>query len=54
MKIFFGFSSPADYGKMLINTSNPNENKGNVAEIKDRISDLKDRIKEMSQTEKKI
>ena len=54
MKIFFGFSPPADYAKMLINTSNPNENKENVTEIKDRISDLKDRIKEMSQTEKNI
>ena len=49
---FFLFSSPADYAKILINTSNPNENKKNVAEIKDRISDLKDRIKEMSETEK--
>ena len=47
----FGLSSPADYAKMLINTSS-NENKKNVAEIKDRISDLKDRIKEMSETEK--
>ena len=39
---FFLFSSPADYAKILINTSNPNENKKNVAEIKDRISDLKE------------
>ena len=51
---FFGFSSPADYAKLLINTSNPDENKENVAEIKERISDLKDRIKEMSETEKKM
>ena len=49
---FFGLSSPADYAKMLINTS-PDENKKTVAEIKDRISDLKDRIKEMSKKEKK-
>ena len=47
----FGLSSPADYAKMLINTSS-NENKKIVAEIKDRISDLKDRIKEMSETGK--
>ena len=38
---FFGLSSPADYAKMLINTS-PDENKKTVAEIKDRILDLKD------------
>ena len=49
---FFESSSPADYTKMLINTS-PNENKEIVAEIKDRISDLKDRIKRMSEKEKK-
>ena len=48
---FFGLSSPADYAKMLINTSS-NENKKIVAEIKDRISGLKDRIKEMSETGK--
>ena len=41
-KDFFESSSPADYVKMLINTS-PNENKKVVAEIKDRISDLKDK-----------
>ena len=51
-KEFFESSSPADYAKMLINTS-PNENKEIVVEIKDRISDLKDRIKEMSKKEKK-
>ena len=39
---FFLFSSPPDYAKILINTSNPDENKKNVAEIKDRISDLKE------------
>ena len=50
---FFGLSSPADYAKMLINTS-PDENKKTVAETKDRISDLKDRIKEMSKKEKNI
>ena len=49
----FGSSSPADYAKMLINTS-PNESKKIVAEIKDRISDLKDKIKEMSEKEKQI
>ena len=32
-KDFFGLSSPADYAKILINTS-PNENKKNVAEIR--------------------
>ena len=49
---FFESSSPADYAKMLINTS-PDENKEIVAEMKDRISDLKDRIKEMSEKERK-
>ena len=48
---FFGLSSPADYAKMLINTS-PDENKKTVAEIRDRMSDLKHRIKEMSEKEK--
>ena len=51
-KELFESSSPADYTKMLINTS-PNENKEIVVEIKDRISDLKGRIKEMSKKEKK-
>ena len=41
-KDFFESSSPADYAKMLINTS-PNENKKVVAEVEDRISDLKDK-----------
>ena len=41
---FVGLSSPADYAKILINTS-LNENKRIVAEIKNKISDLKDRIK---------
>ena len=50
-EIFFESSSPADYVKMLINTS-PDENKEIVAEIEDRISDLKERIKKMSQTKK--
>ena len=49
---FFGFSSPADYIKKLINTS-PDENEKIVEEIKDRISALKDRTKEMSEKEKK-
>ena len=38
---FFKSSSPADYAKMLINTSR-DENKKIVEEIEDRISDLKD------------
>ena len=50
---FFESSSPADYAKMLINTSR-DENKKIVEEIEDRTSDLKDRIKEMSEKEKKI
>ena len=33
---YFGFSSPADYAKMFINTS-PDENKEMVAEVKDNI-----------------
>ena len=49
---FFESSSPANYAKELINTKNPDENKGNVTEIKDKISNLKDRIKEMSEKEK--
>ena len=49
---FFESSSPADYVKMLINTS-PDENKKIVQEIQDKILDLKDRIKKISKTEKK-
>ena len=49
---FFESSSPADYAKMLVNTS-LDESKKIVDEIKDRISDWKDRIKEMSKKEKK-
>ena len=49
---FFESSSPADYAKMLINTS-PDESKKIVEEIKDRISDLKERIKKMSEKKKK-
>ena len=41
---FVGLSSPADYAKILINTS-LNENKRIVAEIKNKMSDLKDGIK---------
>ena len=44
---------PAGYARMLINTSNLDENKKIVAEIKDRITGLKDRIKKMSETERK-
>ena len=43
---FFESSSPADYVKKLINTSQ-DENKKIVEEIKDGISDLKERIKKM-------
>ena len=41
---FFESSSPADYAKMLINTSS-DENKEIVEEIKDRLSNLKEGIK---------
>ena len=50
---FFESSSPADYAKMLINTSS-DENKEIVVEIEDRMSHLKERIKKMSEKEKKI
>ena len=43
---FFESSSPTDYVKKLINTSQ-DENKKIVEEIKDGISDLKERIKKM-------
>ena len=49
---FFESSSPADYAKILVNTS-LNESKKIVEEIKDRISDLKERIKKMSEKKKK-
>ena len=39
---FFDSSSPADYVKELINTSNSDENKEIVEEVEDRISNLKD------------
>ena len=39
---FFELSSPADYVKELINTSNSDENKEIVEEVEDRISNLKD------------
>ena len=51
---FFGFSSPADYAKELINTKNADKNKEYVEEIEDRISDSKDRIEQMSDKEKNI
>ena len=44
---FFGFSSPADYAKMLINTKNQDQYKEGVEEIEDRISDLEDRIEKI-------
>ena len=50
---FFGFSSPADYAKELINTKNADKNKEYVEEIEDRISDSKDRIEQISDKEKK-
>ena len=53
LKDFFQSSSPADYAKELINTSNPDKNKEIVEEIENRILDLKDRIKEKSKKEKK-
>ena len=49
----FGFSSPAEYAKVLINTKNQDENKEYVEEAKNRISDLEDRIKQMRDKEKK-
>ena len=51
---FFESSSPTDYVKELLNTSNSDENKQIVEEIEDRISNLKDTIKEISVTEKNI
>ena len=51
---FFRSSSPADFAKELIKTSNPDENREIVADTEDRIWNLKDRIKEMIETEKKI
>ena len=53
MKIFFGFTSPADYAKELINIKNVDKSKGIVEEIEDRISDLENRIKEINEKEKK-
>ena len=53
MKIFFGFASPADYAKELINIKNVDKNKGIVEEIENRISDLENRIKEINEKEKK-
>ena len=50
---FFGFSSPADYAKELINNKNADKNKEYVEEIEDRISDSKDRIEQISDKEKK-
>ena len=50
---FFESSSPADYVKELINTSNSDEDKEIAEEIEDRIiSNLKDTIKEMNETKK--
>ena len=40
---YFGFSSPADYAKMFINTS-PDENKKKMQQRRKTISNLKDRI----------
>ena len=49
---FFRFSSPADYGKQLTNTSR-DENKKIVAEAKDILSNLEYRTEKMSDKEKK-
>ena len=49
---FFESSSPAYYGKMLINTKDLDKNKEIVEEMKDRISALKKRIKKMREKEK--
>ena len=53
MKIFFGFASPSDYAKELINVKNVDKSKGTLEEIEDRISDLEARIKEINEKEKK-
>ena len=53
MKIFFGFASPSDYAKELINVKNVDKSKGILEEIEDRISDLEARIKEINEKEKK-
>ena len=45
---FFESSSPADYAKMLVNTSS-DENKEIVEEMKDRLSNLKERIKKKNE-----
>ena len=49
---FFESSWPANYAKMLINTSS-DESKEIVKEIKNRTTALKERIKKVSKTEKK-
>ena len=46
-KELFGYSSSANYAKILINTT-PNENKEILEETEYRISDLEDRIETMS------
>ena len=50
---FFLFSSPADYAKILINTSNPDENKNKCSRDKRQNIRFKRRIKGMSEAEKK-
>ena len=50
---FFLFSSPADYAKILINTSNPDENKKKCSRDKRQNIRFKRRIKGISEAEKK-
>ena len=51
---FFLFSSPADYAKILINTSNPDENKKKCSRDKRQNIRFKRRIKGMSEAGKKM
>ena len=51
---FFLFSSPADYAKILINTSNPDENKNKCSRDKRQNIRFKRRIKGMSEAGKKM
>ena len=45
MKIFFGFASPADYAKELINIKNVDKSKRIVEEIADRIKEINEKEK---------
>ena len=44
---------PSDYGKLVINTKNWDENKKATEEIEDKISGFEGKIKRMSEKEKK-